>query len=75
MILTIRLERVAKTAPLSRAVIFFQRGMNMNGKDIYELLAKQNIRLFNLSIDNDTMTFIHTNKTVEELMMTSLIYS
>jgi len=49
--------------------------MNMNGKDIYELLAKQNIRLFNLSIDNDTMTFIHTNKTVEELMMTSLIYS
>jgi len=38
----------------------------MNGKDIYELLAKQNIRLFNLSLDNDTMTFIHTNKTVEE---------
>jgi len=38
----------------------------MNGKDIYELLATQNIRLFNLSIDNDTMTFIHTSKTVEE---------
>lgn len=38
----------------------------MNEKAICELLAGQNIRLFNLSIDSHTMTLIHTNKTVEE---------
>jgi hypothetical protein len=38
----------------------------MTEKDLYEILANQKIRLFNLSLDNHTMTLIHTNKTVEE---------
>jgi hypothetical protein len=43
-----------------------RRKASMQEKDLHELLAKQGIRLFVLSLGSDHITLIHHNKSVED---------